>query len=65
MPSPPPMTTGRSKCACVASGRISPAAAAKTRPAAKCWIAAVSFGPGGQEAAYQAPPIAAQTGISV
>ena len=47
------------------SGMISSATAAKTTPAAACWIALVVFGAGGRQAAMAPPAIVAATGASV
>jgi hypothetical protein len=47
------------------SGRISPAAAAKTTPAAKCWIALIVSGPGRTPTAIQDAITARIAGASV
>jgi hypothetical protein len=41
------------------------AAAAKTTPAAKCWMALMRVGPGRDATAMAAPAMAAAAGISV
>lgn len=64
-PSAPPITIAQIELPCLRSGRISPAAAAKTTPAAKCWMALTVVGPGRTETAKIDPRMAAVAGISV
>ena len=64
-PSAPPTSMAQGDPACLTSGRISPAAAAKTTPAAKCWMALTRTGPGRRLTATAAPTTAAAAGIRV
>ncbi len=64
-PIAPPMTVATGEPRCITSGRISPAAAANTTPAAKCWMALTMLGPGRVFTATVAPMMAAAAGMSV
>jgi hypothetical protein len=64
-PAAPPISVAVGDPSCITCGNISVAAAAKTTPAARCWRALVSLGPGGRNTATTAPASTARSGKTV